>query len=429
MHTPKDCPKSEVSHTTGCVGALALGVLLVIIFAFDLDLPAAFFLLLAGTAAPMIVWDLAIEKVHRRASTGLDFTLRQDAEETRAIVVTKLIGLLTTWALVGFGYFVIKYYASSRFDLYFAILNLVLPFLVILAPPYLWWTSRHMADPKDGLWHLGELVCLRWDQADRGKVADHLRSWTVKGFFLAFMVSIFPDIVHGVIRFDVSTLFSEPTALAIFLVRLLFLYDVCFGTIGYVLTLRPLDSHIRSANPFLGGWAAALICYPPIIFMGSGGPLDYRAGGQEWVRWFDGMDSLLILWGMMIVTLTFVYAWATVIFGTRFSNLTHRGIVTNGPYRYVRHPAYLSKNIFWWLSHLPFLSTVDTTTALQNCALLLMVNGIYFLRAKTEEHHLMTDERYRDYAAWMAEHSLGSQVLARISFCWSPFLPSRPSPR
>ena len=117
----------------------------------------------------------------------------------------------------------------------------------------------------------------------------------------------------------------------------------------------------------------------------------------------------------MIVALVFIYAWATVIFGIRFSNLTHRGIVTNGPYRYFRHPAYLSKNICWWLIHLPFLSTVDSATALQNCALLLMVNGIYYLRARTEELHLEADERYQAYSAWIERHGILPRLLTPVA--------------
>jgi protein-S-isoprenylcysteine O-methyltransferase Ste14 len=414
MIKENDYPKSDVSQKTGHVGAIALGILLVITFAFELALPHAVFLLLLGTATSMVAWDLVIEKVHRRASTGLDFSLARGAGELRSIVLIKLIGLFATWVAIGLAYFVIKSYSSSQFNVYFALIQLVLPTLIILAPAYLWWTSRHMVDPRDGLWHFGRLVCLKRDQVDKAKVADHLRAWAIKGFFLAFMASIFPDIVYGVINFDLSTVFVEPEASAIFLLRLLFLIDVCFGTIGYILTLRPLDSHIRSANPFLAGWLAAFACYPPFLLMGNGGPLDYRSGGEEWTVWFAGMDGLLIVWGMFIVALTFIYAWATVIFGIRFSNLTHRGIITNGPYRYVRHPAYLSKNVFWWLVHLPFLSTVDSTTALQNCALLLIVNGIYYFRAKTEELHLMDDARYRDYSAWIAKHGLMPRLFALI---------------
>ena len=40
----------------------------------------------------------------------------------------------------------------------------------------------------------------------------------------------------------------------------------------------------------------------------------------------------------MLVALTAIYAWATVAFGFRFSNLTHRGILTHGPYALVAAP-------------------------------------------------------------------------------------------
>src|SRR3546814_20885855 len=81
--------------------------------------------------------------------------------------------------------------------------------------------------------------------------------------------------------------------------------------------------------------------------MGNGGPIDYHAGGAEWDVWTRGHEALQWLLGGWLVLLTAIYAWATVAFGLRFSNLTHRGILTHGPYRWTRHPAYLSKNLFW----------------------------------------------------------------------------------
>ncbi|WP_430991383.1 isoprenylcysteine carboxylmethyltransferase family protein, partial [Escherichia coli] len=66
---------------------------------------------------------------------------------------------------------------------------------------------------------------------------------------------------------------------------------------------------------------------------------------------------VLVAIGTVLVGLTAIYAWATVAFGFRFSNLTHRGILTHGPYAFSRHPAYLSKNLFWWISTVPMLTT------------------------------------------------------------------------
>jgi protein-S-isoprenylcysteine O-methyltransferase Ste14 len=169
--------------------------------------------------------------------------------------------------------------------------------------------------------------------------------------------------------------------------------------------MKPLDAHIRSATPYAEGWVAALICYPPFILMGNGGPLDYHPGtmgDQSWAYWLGDYHALLWVWGGALVLLTAIYAWATVAFGLRFSNLTHRGIVTHGPYAFAKHPAYLSKNAFWWLSTMPFLVTTGSLVdAVRNTAILGLVSCVYWWRAKTEEKHLGNDQAYLDYAAWM----------------------------
>jgi protein-S-isoprenylcysteine O-methyltransferase Ste14 len=196
----------------------------------------------------------------------------------------------------------------------------------------------------------------------------------------------------------------------------MFLVDVQIGTVGYVMTLRPLEAQIRSANPLLAGWVAALLCYPPFSLMMGGSVLDYRVNGAEWSYWLAGHNALLWLWGALLVALTTAYAWATMAFGLRFSNLTWRGVLTGGPYRFTRHPAYLAKNAFWWLASLPMLATSHSPVdAIRNTALLMMVSAIYYWRARTEEAHLLAeDPKYRAYHAWMAEHGAITARLARL---------------
>jgi protein-S-isoprenylcysteine O-methyltransferase Ste14 len=120
--------------------------------------------------------------------------------------------------------------------------------------------------------------------------------------------------------------------------------------------------------------------------------------------------------GALLVLLTGIYAWATVAFGLRFSNLTHRGILTHGPYRWSRHPAYLSKNLFWWFSSLPFLAVSGSLTDMvRNCALMAATNGIYYWRAKTEEKHLSADPNYREYWDWMERNGAVPRAFAWMS--------------
>jgi len=97
-------------------------------------------------------------------------------------------------------------------------------------------------------------------------------------------------------------------------------------------------------------------------------------------------------------------------FGLRFSNLTHRGILTHGPYRWTRHPAYLSKNLFWWISGLPFFCSNGFVEGARNTAIMVLVSGVYYWRAKTEERHLMADPAYQAYAAWMDRNDLWAKL-------------------
>ena len=197
---------------------------------------------------------------------------------------------------------------------------------------------------------------------------------------------------------------SDPVALANWLITFMFVVDVAFATVGYALTMRPLDAQIRSANPYMAAWSAALICYPPFIMMSDGGPFDYRPGTADWTHWMQGHPLMLALTGAVLVVLTAIYAWATVAFGLRFSNLTNRGILTHGPYAWSRHPAYLAKNLFWWLSTIPMLSTGSLVDAARATLLLGAVSGVYYWRARTEERHLRADPAYQAYDRWIERH-------------------------
>jgi protein-S-isoprenylcysteine O-methyltransferase Ste14 len=136
------------------------------------------------------------------------------------------------------------------------------------------------------------------------------------------------------------------------------------------------------------------------------------------------------VWGVLLVTLTAIYAWATVAFGLRFSNLTHRGIITHGPYAYTRHPAYVAKNAFWWLSSLVFLPwDGSVVTAVRNVTILSLVSGVYYWRAKTEERHLLADPAYRAYWDWAQENALIPRLCQRFTGMARPMVVLEPDKR
>ncbi|RPF72659.1 DUF1295 domain-containing protein [Aurantiacibacter spongiae] len=372
-------------------------------------------MILAGLA--MAAWSVLVEKVHRNPSTGLDWNRRAPLSDTLGISTTKIAGLWATWAAIGAFYAIARWYWDGPYLFAMQVIGAAAVPLFVLSVPYVVWIDRVMREPRDAAWHFGAMLLGRggWDGA---RVKKHWRAWAIKGFFTAFMVSILPPGFATVVEADLVSIAGDPVRVGGTLFALLFVIDVQIGTVGYLLTMRPLDAHIRSGNPFLGGWLAALMCYPPFVYglMGQGGAIQYEYNTADWAYWLGGHTALLWLWAALLAGLTAIYAWATVAFGIRFSNLTYRGVVTNGPYRYSRHPAYLSKNLFWWLSAMPFLVTSGSVTdAVRNTVFLALVSGIYYWRARTEEAHLLfEDGKYRAYYDWMQENGVVTARLARL---------------
>ena len=396
-------PASAVSHGVGLAGLAGAVAWIATARALHLDGPYAALVNLVACGVPMVLWLLIVDKVHRRPSTGLDWGMRKAWRDTLDISLTKLAGLWATWGGIAIIYATGRFYWQGHFAFAMWCFTHAAPVLLVASIAYVLWIDRYLVAPCDGAWHLGAWLTGQGG-VDRDAIYGHLRAWGVKAFFLAFMVAVVPPGFGEFVRGDTATVLHDPVALANWLITLMFLIDVAFATVGYVLTMRPLDAHIRSATPYAAGWTAALICYPPFILMSDGGPLDYRPGTAEWSHWFAGHPVILSIIGAVLVALTAIYAWATVAFGVRFSNLTHRGILTHGPYAFSRHPAYLSKNLFWWISTIPVLSTGSVVDAGRATILLGVVSGVYYWRAKTEERHLGADPDYVAYSAWMARY-------------------------
>lgn len=116
------------------------------------------------------------------------------------------------------------------------------------------------------------------------------------------------------------------------------------------------------------------------------------------VTWILRGVAALALLGMISASLTLF---------TKASNLTNRGIVKIGPYALVRHPGYISKNVFWWATlfplFIPDLQAPDFSwgthaiVCVTTLAGLLAWGTIYFLRGITEEQFLRRDPEYVEY--------------------------------
>ena len=433
-------PRSDVSTGVGLAGLLGLIVWIAVCRAFPtiseslglsgelspargvLSGPYAALAAMLFTAGPMAAWSVLVDRVHLRPSTGLDWKLKRTVEDVWPISSIKIVSLWTTWAILAVLYSLCRWYWNGQYLFAMDVLGWLVVPMVVLSVPYVIWLDRHMVNQRDSTWHFGAMLIGHRDWNPE-EVKKHWRAWIIKAFFGAFMISIIPPGFGQIVEADFGAIVTNPVELGVLLITLLFVVDVQIGTVGYLFTLRPLDAHIRSGNPFLGGWLAALLCYPPFVWgiIGSDNQiLSYETNVAGWGHWFAGNEALLWVWAAWLVCLTAVYAWATVIFGIRFSNLTYRGVITNGPYRYTRHPAYLSKNLFWWCTVLPFLVTSDSTMdAVRNTFFLLCVNGIYYWRARTEEAHLLAeDPKYREYYDWMEQHGIITAPLVRLKRKW-----------
>ncbi len=420
-HDPR--PKSAVSTGVGLAGLAGLLVWAAISRAWGMEGPMAALVALLACGIPMVLWSVLVDRVHRNPTSGVEWKAPpRPLSETLDISIAKITGIWAVWAVIGALYCVARWYWDGMYLFAMQLLGAAAIPLLVLSVPYVIWLDRRLKEPRDGAWHFGQLLIGRGDLVDREILYDFFRSWAVKGFFLAFMIAITPGNWRLAIGAEAEWIVASPVNLSIWLIRLMFMIDVVFATVGYVLTMKPLDAHIRSANPYAAGWMAALICYPPFILMGEGGPLNYgpgTAGEDGWIHWLGNYPLLMVAVGFWLVFLTAIYAWATVAFGLRFSNLTHRGILTHGPYAWTKHPAYVSKNLFWWFAVLPFLAVSgNPVDMIRNTVVLGIVTGVYYWRARTEERHLMADPAYRDYAAWMERNGPIPRLINRLKPRW-----------
>src|SRR5690606_14055157 len=211
----------------------------------------------AVSGMTMIIWSVLVDQVHLRPSAAMDWAHSRSLMAVRPVSRVKLAGLWLTWAVIAGIYCLGRWYWEGQYLFAMKVLAASILPMMVLSIPYVHWLDRYAREPKDASWHFGAMV-LRRAGWDRQEVYKHCRAWAIKGLFTAFMLSILPYGFQLVVNADVRAIAADPARLALFLIEFLFVVDVQIGTVGYILTFRPLDAHIRSGNPYLAGWVAAL---------------------------------------------------------------------------------------------------------------------------------------------------------------------------
>ncbi|GFE82751.1 hypothetical protein GCM10011487_47510 [Steroidobacter agaridevorans] len=180
--------------------------------------------------------------------------------------------------------------------------------------------------------------------------------------------------------------------------QLILFVDTLLFTLGYIIELPALGNRIRSVDPTFFGWFICLACYPPFNDL-TLRFLEWQSSDFPQFR----SDFLHFTLNIGVLMALGIFSWASIALGFKASNLTNRGIVTHGPYAFVRHPGYAAKNLAWCLGALPLLGTTLAAGHWQTFAYSLLAlfgwTAIYALRAVTEERHLrLLDNGYAEYA-------------------------------
>jgi len=431
-----ELPKSASSLAINLAGVLGYIVALVAIYYCypDIDF-GSFFLISAGSIiVTIIALEIWIIKPHKNESIGWLAT-PEPANNER--VRLKTFGVMGTFAGLAILYAILPEYNKEYYTAYKSLFFLGMLISVGGGFIYVDYMDRRVSFKKDGFWQVGCVLKGRWREVDKTILIEHIKQWIIKGFFLPVMINGFGSyciqLAQGNIFYhnfflepknteapfflfmhlDFSTFgWNDYLLLAIFFVVSI---DVLFAAVGYIMTFRILNSHIKSTDPTVIGWLVCILCYPPFwtaLFVSF---FAYNEG-PDWRMWLKDNPTLFFYWGMLVLITNTINSLCTITIGIRFSNLTYRGLVTSGFYRFSKHPQYIAKWVNWLLVGVPFVPYFGVWGAINSTILLGLIGVVYYMRARTEENHLSNYPEYVAYAKWVDEHGIFRKIAKVIPY-------------
>jgi isoprenylcysteine carboxyl methyltransferase (ICMT) family protein YpbQ len=305
----------------------------------------------------------------------------------------KLLGAFILAGVAVFWYWLCPEYRKPLYLPFFVFMREYWSVLAFLVVAYLSLRDRPGDEQNDWLYRFG-VFCLTlrgWDC----RLSTLVGGVAVRLFFLPLMVSFLGQHITDIQTVWSRFSFDSPVSTVHLLTALFFYVDVSVCVPAYLFACAGLASKIRSVETSAAGLVCALVCYPPFNSAILSVYLPYE-DGVKWSGALAGSPVLQQFWAVALVVCLALYAWATVAMGFRFGNLTNKGVVSWGPYRWLKHPAYLAKNTYWWLASVPWLAATPEL-AFKNCLFLAGISAIYYARAKTEERHMCQDYEYREY--------------------------------
>lgn len=357
----------------------------------------------------MALCDGLLFRVYRQPDVGGLSLAHANSSTCLPLLWQKTVGIFVSAAILLAFYLSFPIYQDVWYQTTFATALSWAPILLPLLLLYLVGFHLISAERDDSLAQFGKFCLGLGQRGDRAMVRDYLLSLAIKGFFIPLMLG-FGLTDWG--RLTTATLtITDFRSLFEFVFQMCLLIDVVFGVIGYVCGFRILSAHIRWPERRIGGWLFCLMCYVPFWQIINQNYLTYN-DGIVWGNVFVENGLAYMIWGSAILVLMSIYTLSTVSFGFRFSNLTYRGLVRSGPYRFVRHPAYMCKNLSYWLVEMPVLGS-SFGSAFAHTLALVLINLIYYMRARYEERCCLQHEDYRIYYAGFQRGSWLSNLRAK----------------
>lgn len=277
--------------------ACAAGFLALLTWHLTMPPLMALFGLILAYALPVAVLEVVLRRVHRAPTTGLDWTRAPAPSRDR--VVLKLIGLAASVGAVLAVHALFRFYGTENMAIPLALLSWLAPALLVVVPAYVWWVDARQVDPQDDYWRLGAILTGRLPLDEGRALRDHALGWTVKGFFLPIMLAyLFHNL--GSLHLLRAALAGDPVLLVFGLTKIALMLELAVVCTGYTLTLKALDAHIRSPNPYLAAWVVTLVVYEPFNRIITGQVFRYRTD-TGWVEMLWQYPGLTVPWLAMIV--------------------------------------------------------------------------------------------------------------------------------
>ena len=151
---------------------------------------------------------------------------------------------------------------------------------------------------------------------------------------------------------------------------------------------------IKSIDTTPLGVLSCLSCYFPVSIL----TLSFIQVTEENLLPVNNPTLLAIL-NLIIIFANLGSLIAILRLGTKAGNLTNRGIVTGFPYNIIRHPDYSMQIVYIIATSIP-LFIVNTHGIFDKTMMAITTLAwiyIYYLRAVTEERHLIKDPEYQKY--------------------------------